>query len=67
MKYQDERRNFTIYANVSLPERIKQLAEARNLSMADLSNWLLLYAVEEMENGRLEPETKVVRRIITNR
>ncbi|MEM7334751.1 MAG: hypothetical protein AAF490_21925 [Chloroflexota bacterium] len=54
----------TIYVNNTIPERIKRLASSRNLSMADLSNWLLLYALNELENGRIEPPTKEVRRIV---
>lgn len=64
IKYENKRVNFTVYVDRSIPQRVKQLAHSRNLSMADLANWLLLYGLSEMENGRIEPPTKEVRRIV---
>ena len=47
-----------------VPARVKAFADRHNISMSDMINFLILYALGEVENGRLVVPTKPERAVV---
>ncbi len=62
--YEDERKNWTIYCSLDVPERVRSIAQQHRVSVADLANFLLKFALEEVEAGRLQVPVRVVEQAI---
>lgn len=58
------RKNRTFYIDDGIGERVKQLAAAYDVTVADVANFLLLYALNEVESGRVCIPTRPGRALV---
>ena len=58
------RSNRTYRLDEGIPARVKTLADKHRVSMSDMINFLILYALDEVENGRLHVPTKPGRAVV---
>lgn len=58
------RTNKTYRLDETIPDRIRSQAQQNYISLSDMVNFMLLFALEELESGRVVVPTKPGRAIV---